>query len=199
MRAVRAWIWIIIALAALMFAYWMGSKIRLPQPKTSESSVVLLEKIRAVCKLVTAEGQFAEIYEYKDSYPFDIPMFSKKALIRVKATVSVGYDLGKIHMEADEKNHTLTLSGIPPAEIISVDHDLDYYDLSEGFFNSFSTDDLNMLNARAKEFVTSQVQKSSLMERADQKRDELIGVIRYMSEEAGWKLMIIKENLPAQG
>jgi len=199
MRAVRAWIWIIIALAALMFAFWMGSKIRLPQPKTSESSVVLLEKIRAVCKLVTAEGQFAEIYEYKDSYPFDIPMFSKKALIRVKATVSVGYDLGKIHMEADEKNHTLTLSGIPPAEIISVDHDLDYYDLSEGLFNSFSTDDLNMLNARAKEFVTSQVQKSSLMERADQKRDELIGVIRYMSEEAGWKLMIIKENLPAQG
>jgi hypothetical protein len=199
MKAVRAWIWIIIALAALMFAFWMGSKIRLPQPRTSESSVVLLEKIRAVCKLVTAEGQFAEIYEYKESYPFDIPMFSKKALIRVKATVSVGYDLGKIHMEADDKNHTLVLSGIPAAEIISVDHDLDFYDLSEGLFNSFSTDDLNMLNSRAKEFVTSQVQKSSLMQAADKKRDELIGVIRYMAEEAGWKLMIMEENLPAQG
>src|SRR5690242_5414123 len=188
MKGIRAWIWIIIAAGALFLAFWLGSKISLPKPKTAESSVVLLEKIRTVCKLVTAEGQFSEIYEYKESFPFDISFFTKKALIRVKATVSVGYDLSKIKIDTDEKNHTLTISGLPPAEILSVDHDLDYYDLTEGFFNKFSTEDYNKLNARAKEFIISQVQKSSLMQAADKKRDELLDVMRYMAEEAGWKV-----------
>ncbi len=194
MRGIRAWIWIIIAAVALFLAFRLGSKIGFPKPKTSESSVVLLEKIRTVCKLVTAEGQFSEIYEYKESYPFDIPLFSKKALIRVKAKVSVGYDLSKISMEPDEKSHTLVISGLPPAEIIAVDHDLDYYDLTEGFFNKFSTEDYNMLNARAKEFVVSQLHKSSLMKAAYDKRDELLEVMRYMVEQAGWELIIIGDN-----
>jgi len=196
MRGVRAWIWILIAAGALFLAFRLGSKLSFPKPEKTESSVVLLEKIRTVCKLLTAEGQFSEIYEYKDSYPFDIPMFTKKALIRVKANVSVGYDLSKMKIEPDEKNHTLVISGLPQAEIISVEHDLDYYDLTEGFFNSFSTEDYNMLNARAKEFVTSQVLKSSLMEAAEKKRDEMIDVIRYMSEEAGWDILIIENPQP---
>ena len=197
MKGVRAWIWILIAIGALFLAFRLGSKFSFPQPEKRESSVVLLEKIRTVSKLVTAEGQFSEIYEYKDSYPFDIPMFTKKALIRVRANVSVGYDLSRMKMEAEEKNHTIVISGLPQAEIISIDHDLDYYDLTEGFFNTFSTEDYNMLNARAKEFVASQVVHSSLMEAADKKRDELIDVIRYMAEEAGWKVLIIDSIQPA--
>ena len=191
MGALRSWIWILIAIGALALAFWFGMKLKWPEPKTSESSVVLLEKVRTVCKLVTAEGQFAEIYEYKESFPFDIPLFSKKALIRVRATVSVGYDLSKINLEPDEKSHTLVISGIPEAEIIAVEHDLDYYDLTEGLFNTFSTEDYNKLNARAKEFVVSQVHKSSLMPAADQKRDEMLEVIRYMVEQAGWELLVI--------
>ena len=101
MKGVRAWIWILIAIGALFLAFRLGSKFSFPQPERRESSVVLLEKIRTVSKLVTAEGQFSEIYEYKDSYPFDIPMFTKKALIRVKANVSVGYDLSRMKMEAE--------------------------------------------------------------------------------------------------
>ncbi len=183
--------WMIIAIAALFLSFWWGMKFKWPEPKVSESSVVLLEKIRTVCKLVTAEGQFSEIYEYKESYPFDIPLFSSKALIRVKATVSVGYDLSKLEMVPDQKSHTLVISGLPPAEIISVEHDLDYYDLSEGLFNPFSADDYNTINSRAKEFIVSQVHKTSLMQAADDKRDELLDVIRFMVEQAGWKVLII--------
>ncbi len=203
MSSIRQWIWVFIAIATLFLVFWFGTKFKWPQPKTSESSVVLLEKIRTVCKLVTAEGQFAEIYEYKESFPFDIPLFSKKALIRVRATVSVGYDLSQIKMEPDEKSHTLVISGLPPSEIIAVEHDLDYYDLQEGLFNPFSTEDYNKLNARAKEFIVSQVHKSSLMKAADEKRDELLEVIRYMVEQAGWKVVIIgapaTESLKSQG
>jgi hypothetical protein len=194
MGALRSWIWILIAMGALALAFWFGGKLKWPEPKTSESSIVLLEKVRTVCKLVTAEGQFAEIYEHKESFPFDIPLFSKKALIRVRATVSVGYDLSKINLQPDEKSHTLVISGIPEAEIIAVEHDLDYYDLTEGLFNTFSTSDYNKLNARAKDFIISQVHKSSLMQAADDKRNEMIDVIRFMVEQAGWKLLVIGGN-----
>ena len=191
MRSVQQWIWIAIAVAALFLAFLFGTKIKWPQPKVSESSVVLLEKIRTVCKLVTAEGQFAEIYEYKESFPFESPLFSKKALLRVRATVSVGYDLGEINIQPDEKSHTVVISNLPPVEIIAVEHDLDYYDLTEGLFNRFSTEDYNKMNANAKEFIVSQVHKSTLMEAADEKRDELLEVIRYMVEQAGWKVLIV--------
>lgn len=194
MKGLRAWIWVFIAAAALFLAFKLGSKFHLPQPKTTEDSVVLLEKIRTVCKLVTAEGEFSEIYSYKESYPVDFSPFTKKALIRVKAKVSVGYDLSKIKLEPDIKNHTLIISGMPPAEILSVDHDLDYYDLTEGFFNRFSKDDYNKMNINAKEFITSQVHKSSLMDAADKKRDELIEVIRFMAESSGWKVSIVDMN-----
>src|SRR5688572_22114519 len=191
MATFRQWIWIFIALAALFLAFSFGMKLKWPETKKTESSVVLLEKIRTVCKLVTAEGQFAEIYEYNESLPFAKPFFDKKALIRVRATVSVGYDLSELKMEPDEKSHTLVISNLPPVEIIAVEHDLDYYDLTEGFFNQFSTDDYNKMNARAKEFIVSQVHKSTLMSAADEKRDELLEVIRYMVEQAGWQVVVI--------
>ena len=191
MRSFRQWIWIFIALAALFLAFSFGLKFKWPQTQKSESSVVLLEKIKTVCKLVTAEGQFAEIYEYKESLPFAKPFFDKKALVRVRATVSVGYDLSEVNFVPDEKSHTIVISNLPDAEIISVEHDLDYYDLTEGFFNQFSTEDYNTVNANAKEFIISQVHKSPLMAAADEKRNDLIEVIRYMAEQAGWKVLVI--------
>lgn len=198
MKGLRAWIWILIAGGALFLVFKLGSKFSLPKPKTREDSTVLLEKIRSVCKLVTAEGEFSEIYSYKESYPFDYSIFSKKALIRVKAKVSVGYDLGKLKIEPDLKTYTLVISGMPPAEILSVDHDLDYYDVKEGFFNKFSTEDYNKINASAKDFIVSQVQKSSLMEAADKKRDELTEIMRFMGEQAGWKVTILNNDTSIQ-
>ena len=198
MRNLRQWIWIGIAITALVFAFTFGMKFRWPKAETSESSVVLLEKIRTVTKLVTAEGQFAEIYEFKESFPFAKPFFDKKALIRVKATVSVGYDLSKINFVPDEKSRTIVISNLPPAEIIAVEHDLDYYDLTEGFFNQFSTEDYNKINSRAKEFVVSQVHKSPLMKAADEKKEELLDIIRYMAEQAGWKVIIVG-SVPKSG
>ncbi len=198
MKWIRAWIWIFLAAAALFLAFKLGSLLGFPKTKTSESSTVLLEKIRTVCKLVTAEGEFSEIYSYKESYPIDWSWFTKKALIRVKAKVSVGYDLSKLNIEPDEKNHTIVISGLPSAEILSVDHDLDYYDVTEGLFASFSTEDYNKINAGAKEFIIAQVQKSSLMQVADKKRDELLDVIRYMVEQAGWNVEIINAAPPAE-
>ena len=139
-----------------------------------ESGVVLLERIKQVAKLVTVEGYFSEIYDYQDYYGYDLSFFRKKALIRVKAKVSVGYDLEKMKITAVSETKTIQLSGIPPAEILSIEHDLDYYDVQEGFFNEFSPDDYDKLNASAKEFIRKKAMESDLTKNASNQRNILL-------------------------
>jgi hypothetical protein len=160
-----------------------------------ENGVVLLERIKQVAKLITVEGYFSEIYDYQDYYGYDLSFFRKKALIRVKAKVSVGYDLEKMKVTSDVATKTIHLSGIPPAEILSIEHDLDYYDVQEGFFNEFSTEDYNKLNAKAKEFIRKKALESDLIKNATTQRNSLLETMRFMAESMGWKLEV--EGLPA--
>ncbi len=160
-----------------------------------ENGVVLLERIKQVAKLVTVEGYFSEIYDYQDYYGYDLSIFRKKALIRVKAKVSVGYDLEKMKVTSDAATKTIHLSGIPAAEILSIEHDLDYYDLQEGFFNEFSSEDYDKLNASAKEFIRKKALESDLVKNATTQRNNLIETMRFMTESTGWKLEL--EGLPA--
>jgi predicted SPOUT superfamily RNA methylase MTH1 len=154
----------------------------------SENSTVLLERIRQAAKLVTVEGYFSEIYDYKDYYGYDLSFFRKKALMRVKAKVSVGYDLEKMKITADQATKTIRITGVPPAEIISIEHDLDYYDVQEGIFNSFSPEDYNKLNANAKNFIREQALKSDLTQQAARQRNFIFETMRFMAESTGWKL-----------
>ncbi len=155
-----------------------------------ENGVVLLERIKQVAKLITVEGYFSEIYDYQDYYGYDLSFFRKKALIRVKAKVSVGYDLEKMKITSDAATKTIRLSGIPPAEILSIEHDLDYYDVQEGFFNEFSTEDYNKLNAKAKDFIRKKALESDLIQNATTQRNSLLETMRFMAESMGWKLEV---------
>lgn len=152
------------------------------------NGVVLLERIKQVAKLVTVEGYFSEIYDYQDYYGYDLSFFRKKALIRVKAKVSVGYDLEKMKLTAIPETKTIRLSGIPPAEILSIEHDLDYYDVQEGLFNEFSPEDYNKLNTNAKEFIRKKALESDLVKTATTQRNVLFETMKFMAESTGWTL-----------
>lgn len=171
--------------AGILLARWYFKR---SEAVVEENGVVLLERIKQVAKLVTVEGYFSEIYDYKDYYGYDLSLFRKKALIRVKAKVSVGYDLEKMQVTSDATTKTIRLSGIPPAEILSIEHDLDYYDVQEGFFNEFSTEDYDKLNASAKEFIRKKALESDLVKTATTQRNSLLETMRFMAESMGWKL-----------
>ena len=66
--------------------------------KTNEQSVVLMDKIRSVCKFITVEGDFSEIYHYenlKEKY-ISLVFGKKKAIVLVQAKAHVGFDLSKV-------------------------------------------------------------------------------------------------------
>jgi hypothetical protein len=82
------------------------------------------------------------------------------------------------------------MSGLPKPEILSIDHTLDYYDISEGLFTSFSPEDYNRINQRAKDLIRDNAEKSRLLNEADVQGAKMLDLMRFMIEGAGWKLQI---------
>ena len=178
---------IVIGFLLYMVLFGRGSKIN-PMPDSKQQ--ILLERIKNVAKLVTVEGEFANVHEYKNFYWTDISIFNKKALLKVKAKVSVGFDLKKMVWNVDSINKTIRISNMPQPEIISIDHDVSYYDMQEGMFNSFSESDLTEINQVIKKKLQESTEKGPLMEKARQEGFDQLEIIKILVEQAGWTFVI---------
>lgn len=167
----------------------------LTEQKIEEQSTVLLEKVKTVAKLISVEGYYSEVYDHKTYWAYNISLFQKKALIRVKAKVSVGYDLSKMNIESDQATRTILISKLPEAEILSIDHDLDYYDISEGVFNAFTPQDYTRLNKLAKSKIEESARKGDLFKKAEEQGNQMLEVIELMVESTGWKVVYKGDEL----
>lgn len=179
-------------LGLCLLVFFITKEVYQPAPGSEQvSSTVLLERVRPVLKLITVEGEFSELYDHTDTWTYNrllaaIPSFRKRAILRVKAKVSVGYDLNGMQVTVDEETHTVTLMVPPKPEILSIDHDVDYYDLDEGLFNHFSPQELTAISAKAKQQVVDQVEHSGLFAEAENQRGQIVEVVRMLVEGAGW-------------
>ena len=172
--------------------YWVINTLNRKQSKivTKEQSVILLDRIKKVCKFITVEGDFSEIYHYEDTtnYLFKLLPSKKKALIIVKAKASVGFDLTKIKIEADNPNRIIRLSFCPDPEVLSIETDFEYYDLKEGMLNKFSADDLTTLSQKAKQHIEDKIPNSHIVELAKREAQECILLIEHLVQTIGWTL-----------
>jgi hypothetical protein len=189
---------VIIITAAGGVAYFAGFKASFFEKKSELTQEVVMEQMKNVIKLGTVEGYFSEIYNYKEHYGMDVSFFTKKALIRVKARILAGFDFEKVKISVDEKSKTVTISNIPPPQILSMEHDLDYYDITEGIFNSFSTEDYNRMNNQAKNYIKNVAIKSKLMDNATEQLNSHIQVMKVLMSSYGWKLEKENSKFPAQ-
>jgi len=166
---------------------------------SKQNSQVLLEQMKSVAKVVAVEGYFSEIYTHEDYYNFDLSPFRKKALLRVKAKVSVGYDLENMKMEADDVAKVISISNVPDPKILSIEHDVDYYDIQEGTFNSFSEQELTDLNRRAKKFIEEKAKSDNLglLLAAEEQKLKMLESIKIIANTAGYEvneLTVYEEN-----
>lgn len=164
-----------------------------PKSVTQEESQIMLERIRSVMKLVTVEGNYTEVYTHSDYSGFFTYFWDKKMIMRVTATVSAGYDLEQVKMEVDGKDRLLRIGPMPAPSILSIDHKIDYYDISEGVFTSFSPSDYNQINEKAKELIRQKAQVQ-LLPAAREQASKTFDLLRSMLEGAGWKLELVEEN-----
>ncbi|MBK9024956.1 MAG: DUF4230 domain-containing protein [Saprospiraceae bacterium] len=171
--------------------YFFSQWLQLRQAEKNQiSSEVILNRIKEVSKLVTVEGYFSEMYNYKNYYNLEWSMFTKKALVRVKAKVSMGVDLNKVNIKLDNVNKVISMDRLPEPEIISLDHDIDYYDITEGTFNTFTPEDFNKINSDAKDYIRKVAIQSELPARAKLQSQKSIETIKLIAESAGWTVKI---------
>lgn len=172
--------------------YWMFSLFRKKKSKelTEHQSTVLLEKIKSVCKLISVEGDFAEIYKYENTKEHFMSLVSskKKALIVINAKAQIGYDLQKIFMHADNDKKKIILTNFPEPQVISIEPELEFYDIQNGLFNTFTPKDLTSLNKEAKKHILEKIPESGLMDTAKREALEAVLIIDKIVETIGWKL-----------
>lgn len=158
--------------------------------QTNSQSIILLDKIKKVCKFITVEGDFAEIYHYEDVKQKFLKLITskKKALVVINAKAHVGFDLSKIRMDSDVKTKTLKLFHFPQPEVLSIETDLNYYDKSDGMFNKFEASDLTELHNEAKLHIMNKVPESGLYGIAQKEALDTVLLIENIVETIGWKL-----------
>ncbi len=188
----------------VLFSYFVFSrytKIR-KREKITTQSVVLMERIRSVCKFITVEGDFAEIYHYESvkNKWLNIIIGKKKALILIDAKAHIGFDLTKIKMESDTKRKIIKLTNFPQPEVLSIETDFKYYDKKEGWLNPLTSSDLTDIYKEAKQHIIDKIPGSGILENASKQARETIQLMEKLAETINWKLdystLIISENNP---
>jgi hypothetical protein len=176
----------------VILMYWLFSFFRKRKNKelTEYQSTVLLERIKSVCKLISVEGDFAEIYKYENTRERFLSLVSskKKALIVIKAKAHIGYDLQKIVLQANTESKRIVLTNFPQPQVLSIEPHLEFYDIQNGLFNAFTPKDLTSLNQEAIKHIREKIPQSGLMDTARREALEAILLIEKLVETIGWKL-----------
>lgn len=163
-------------------AFFKGEK----AVEIKESSHTIVESMRKVFKIVTAEGHFNEIYNYEETSKLMgfIPT-QKKALVIVHAKALIGYDFEKCDWDIDEVQNTVTLKSFPNPEVLSIDTDYKYYNIEENIFNKFSREDLARIQENGKRQVLEAARGSNLPGIAAEQMRTLLSEILFAKN---WKL-----------
>lgn len=158
--------------------------------KTEEQSVILLEKIRNVSKLITVESDFSEIMHYSDAKNMLLNLVSshKKAIVLANSKVMVGFDMKQMRINPDPSKKLLTITHFPNPQVLSIETDVEYYDVSNGLFNKFAAADLTQLNKKIKENIELKIPQSGVLQSAQDKALETVKMIEQIVDTFGWKL-----------
>lgn len=160
---------------------------------TKEQSEIIVEQINKVNKLISLEGNFAEVYTLDQSQKlfFDLIPIPKKAIIIAKAKTYVAYDLSQLEYELDQKSKTVILSNISEPEVI-VDPKLEFYDLKAKIL-PFTKQELTLLNERATELIREEAKKDGFIDLAEENLSLNLEKIILVAETQGWRVIIQDE------
>ena len=176
--------------------YYLFAKKSFFKSRSKEHSVVLLEKIRNVSKLITVEGDFNEVMHFSDVKNSLLNMVSskKKAIVLANAKVFIGFDMKKIEFKANADKKLINVVSFPEPEVLSIETDVEFYDVQNGLFNKFDAEELTELNKKVKQNIVEKIPDSPLLRSAQTQALETINIMEQMVTTFGWQLEYNKLN-----
>lgn len=150
---------------------------------------LIQEQIKNVGKLIVTEGHFSEVITYKDNkkYFLDFLSFEKKVLIVINTDVTIAYDLREIEYDIDEKNKIVIIKNIPQPEI-TINPDIQFYDVNQSKINPFTVDDYNKINKQVRIDLAKKIEQSSFKANAQNRLISELQKLLIVTNSMGWKL-----------
>lgn len=154
------------------------------------SSELIQKQIQQVGKLIVTEGYYSKVFTFKNSQNLFLNLWTsdKKALVVVNAKATVEYDLRQLEVEIDEARKTLILKKIPDP-ILNIYPEIEYYDVTQDYFNSFEANDYNKIKNSVSAQIRTQIEKSDLMENSRERLMVELTNLYVLTNSMGWTLM----------
>jgi len=155
-----------------------------------ESTGLIQKQIKNVGKLIVTEGSYAQVLTYEDSkkiFSLDILDAKKKALVVVNAKATISYDLSQIKTEVDESTKTVRILHIPEPEL-SVNPNIEYYDVKQDYLNMFGAEDYNKIKDRVAKSLDEKIRASALYSNAQNRLISELQKIYILTNSLGWTL-----------
>lgn len=178
-------------IALILFAgFWFFYKGKQEREELRASSELIQKQVQQVGKLIVTEGYYSKVFTFKNSQNLFLNLWTsdKKALVVVNAKATVEYDLRQLQVEIDEGNKTLILKRIPDP-VLNIYPDIEYYDVSQDYFNSFEAKDYNKIKNSVTAQIRAQIEKSDLMENSRERLMVELTNLFVLTKSMEWTLM----------
>lgn len=178
-------------IALLLFAgFWFFYQGKQEQEELRANSELIQKQVLQVGKLIVTEGYYSKVFTFKNSQNLFLNLMTsdKKALVIVNAKATVEYDLRQLEVEIDEANKTLILKKIPDP-ILNIYPEIEYYDVTQDYFNAFDAKDYNKIKNSVTAQIRSQIEKSDLMENSRERLMVELTNLYVLTNSMGWTLM----------
>ena len=159
------------------------------------ATTALIEKeLKNVGKLIVTEGNYAQVFSYSDSKDLLYGLFDarKKALVVVNAKATIAYDLSKVETKVDQTTKTVTIVSIPEPEI-SINPNIEYYDVTQDYLNQFTASDYNKIKLRIENSLREKIETSELKTNAQNRLVAELQKIYILTSSMGWTLQYNSE------
>lgn len=178
-------------IALVLFAgFWFFYQGKQEREELRASSELIQKQVQQVGKLIVTEGYYSKVFTFKNSQNLFLNIWKsdKKALVIVNAKATVEYDLRQLETEIDEPNKTLILKKIPEP-ILNIYPEIEYYDVTQDYFNSFEAKDYNKIKNSVTAQIKTQIEKSDLMENSQERLMVELTNLFVLTKSMGWTLM----------
>jgi glycogen debranching enzyme len=179
----------IIAVATLL-GTWYFLSAKQEREELQANSELIQKQVQQVGKLIVTEGYYSKVFTFKNSQNLFMNLWKsdKKALVVVNTKATVEYDLRQLETEVDESRKTLILKKIPEP-VLNIYPDIEYYDVTQDYFNSFEAKDYNKIKNSVTAQIRTQIEKSELMEDSRERLMAELTNLYVLTNSMGWTLM----------
>lgn len=174
----------------VLLGIWYFFNAKQEREELRASSELIQKQVQQVGKLIVTEGYYSKVFTFKNSQSLFLNFWTsdKKALVVVNAKATVEYDLRQLETEIDAQNKTLILKKIPEP-VLNIYPDIEYYDVTQDYFNSFEAKDYNKIKNSVTAQIRTQIEKSDLMENSRERLMVELTNLYVLTKSMGWTLM----------